>query len=125
VHLFAIGDTEMDQLNQQHGSGSVFRVDKFVVPGEARQEIIAKVRMTHELLRQQQGFVQDFLLEQFSGPGEFNLVTIVEWESQVAVDKVVPIVKAAHERIAFNPQETIARLGVKADIANYQRIPGV
>lgn len=115
----------MDQLNQQHDNGSVFRVDKFVVPVEARQEILTKVRMTHELLRQQQGFVQDFLLEQFSGPGEFNLVTIVEWESQAAVDKVVPIVKAAHERVAFNPQETIARLGVKADIANYQRIPGL
>ncbi|AZO69214.1 MAG: antibiotic biosynthesis monooxygenase [Mesorhizobium sp.] len=115
----------MEQLNQQHGSGSVFRVDKFVVPSEAREEIIAKVRMTHELLRQQKGFVQDFLLEQFSGPGEFNLVTIVEWESQAAIDNVVPIVKAAHEHIAFNPQETIARLGVRADIANYHRIPGV
>ena len=115
----------MDQLNQQLGSEAVFRVDRFVVPVEAREEILTKVRMTHELLRQQQGFVQDFLLEQFSGPGEFNLVTIVEWESQAAVDRVVPIVKAAHERIAFNPQETIARLGVKADIANYQRIPGL
>ena len=115
----------MDQLNQQLGCEAVFRVDRFVVPVEAREEILTKVRMTHELLRQQQGFVQDFLLEQFSGPGEFNLVTIVEWESQAAVDKVVPIVKAAHERIAFNPQETIARLGVKADIANYQRIPGL
>jgi len=113
----------MDQLNQQLGSEAVFRVDRFVVPVEAREEILTKVRMTHELLRQQQGFVQDFLLEQFSGPGEFNLVTIVEWESQAAVDKVVPIVKAAHERVAFNPQETIARLGVRADIANYQRLP--
>ena len=115
----------MDQLNQQFADAAVFRVDKFVVPVEAREEILTKVRMTHELLRQQQGFVQDFLLEQFSGPGEFNLVTIVEWESQAAVDRVVPIVKAAHERIAFNPQETIARLGVRADIANYQRIPGL
>ncbi|WP_192365805.1 antibiotic biosynthesis monooxygenase [Mesorhizobium mediterraneum] len=115
----------MSKINQAVNGSSVFRVDKFVVPANAREEIVAKVRMTHELLRQQQGFVQDFLLEQFSGPGEFNLVTIVEWQSQAAVDKVVPIVKAAHERIAFNPKETIARLGVKADIANYQRIPGV
>ncbi|TJW06865.1 MAG: antibiotic biosynthesis monooxygenase [Mesorhizobium sp.] len=115
----------MSEINQAVNGGSVFRVDKFVVPANAREEIIAKVRMTHELLRQQQGFVQDFLLEQYSGLGEFNLVTIVEWESQAAVDKVVPIIKAAHERIAFNPQETIARLGVRADIANYQRIPGV
>jgi heme-degrading monooxygenase HmoA len=116
---------DMSKINQAVNGSSVFRVDKFVVPANAREEIVAKVRMTHELLRQQQGFVQDFLLEQFSGPGEFNLVTIVEWQSQAAVDKVVPIVKAAHERIAFNPKETIARLGVKADIANYQRIPGV
>ncbi|WP_181165051.1 MULTISPECIES: antibiotic biosynthesis monooxygenase [unclassified Mesorhizobium] len=104
-------------------TGSVFRVDKFVVPAQARDEILSKARMTHELLRQQEGFVQDFLLEQFSGPGEFNLVTMVEWESQAAVDKAVPIVKAAHERIAFSAQETIARLGVKADIANYRRVP--
>ncbi|UCI06660.1 antibiotic biosynthesis monooxygenase [Mesorhizobium sp. B1-1-8] len=111
----------MSTENQR--TGSVFRVDKFVVPAEAREEILSKARMTHELLRQQEGFVQDFLLEQFSGPGEFNLVTIVEWESQAAVDKVVPIVRAAQERIAFSPQETIKRLGVKADIANYRRLP--
>jgi hypothetical protein len=53
------------------------------------------------------------------------MVTVVEWETQAAVDKVVPIVKAAQERVAFNPQETIARLGVKADIANYHRVPEV
>ena len=35
----------------------------------------------------------------------------------------MPIVKAAHEQAGFNPQETIARLGVRADIANYQRLP--
>lgn len=116
---------DMSTTNQDVSGGSVFRVDKFVVPANARDEILAKVKMTHELLRLQQGFVQDFLLEQLSGPGEFNLVTIVEWESQAAVDNVVPIVRAAHERMAFNPQETIARLGVRADIANYQRVAGL
>ncbi|MBB6408048.1 antibiotic biosynthesis monooxygenase [Mesorhizobium sangaii] len=115
----------MSKINQSADGGSVFRVDKFVVPAAAREEILSKVRATHEVLRRQDGFVQDFLLEQFSGPGEFNLVTIVEWESQAAVDRVVPIVKAEHARAGFNPQETIARLGVRADIANYQRIPGV
>jgi hypothetical protein len=115
----------MSKINQSADGGSVFRVDKFVVPAAAREEILAKVKATHEVLRRQDGFVQDFLLEQFSGPGEFNLVTIVEWESQSVVDRVVPIVTAEHARTGFNPQETIARLGVRADIANYQRIPGV
>ncbi|MER8375627.1 antibiotic biosynthesis monooxygenase [Mesorhizobium sp. M1406] len=115
----------MSKTSQNVNGGSVFRVDKFVVPAAAREEILAKVRTTHELLRLQQGFVQDFVLEQFSGPGEFNLVTIVEWENQTAVDRVVPIVTAEHARAGFNRQETIARLGVRADIANYQRIPGL
>ncbi|PAQ04624.1 antibiotic biosynthesis monooxygenase [Mesorhizobium temperatum] len=115
----------MSEINQAVNGSSVFRVDKFVVPANAREEILVKVRMTHELLRRQQGFVQDFLLEQSSGPGEFNLVTIVEWEGQAAIDRVVPIVKAEHERRGFDPKETIARLGVRVDIANYQRIPGV
>jgi heme-degrading monooxygenase HmoA len=115
----------MDQLNQQFADEAVFRVDKFVVPAEAREEILSKVRATHELLRLQQGFVRDFVLEQFSGPGEFNLVTIVEWENQAAVDNVVPIVQAAQERAGFDRQATLTRLGVRADIANYQRVLGL
>ena len=43
--------------NKNQSDGSVFRVDKFVVPAEARHEILGKVRMTHELLRRQDGFV--------------------------------------------------------------------
>ncbi|RVB44634.1 antibiotic biosynthesis monooxygenase, partial [Mesorhizobium sp. M7A.F.Ca.CA.001.06.1.1] len=52
----------MSKINQTVNGGSVFRVDKFVVPAGAREEILAKVRTTHELLRLQHGFVQDFLL---------------------------------------------------------------
>ena len=36
----------MSETNQQHGNGSVFRVDKFVVPSEAREEILVKVAAT-------------------------------------------------------------------------------
>ncbi|TGV83754.1 antibiotic biosynthesis monooxygenase, partial [Mesorhizobium sp. M2D.F.Ca.ET.145.01.1.1] len=47
----------MSVTNQNVNGSSVFRVDKFVVPAAAREEILSKVRTTHELLRQQQGFV--------------------------------------------------------------------
>ncbi|HWP45863.1 MAG TPA: hypothetical protein VNM22_01765 [Candidatus Limnocylindrales bacterium] len=66
---------------KQGGTGHIYRVDKFVVPNSARDEFMARVKATHEVLRKQRGFVQDILLEQFAGPGEFNFVTIVEWES--------------------------------------------
>jgi heme-degrading monooxygenase HmoA len=65
-----------DRLTNE--SERIYRVDKFVVPDRAREEFLHKVRRTHELRRTLPGFLQDFVLEQSSGPGEFNVVTIVE-----------------------------------------------
>jgi heme-degrading monooxygenase HmoA len=101
-------------------SDRVYRVDKFAVPDAAREEFIDKVRRTHSLLQAQPGFLQDFVLEQSSGPGQFNFVTIVEWASQEAVEHARAAVLALHREMNFNPQEMLARLGIRADVANYK-----
>lgn len=104
-------------------SGShVFRVDKFVVPEAARDEFVARVAATHGILRNQSGFVRDSLLEKVAGPGEFNIVTVVEWESQAHIDEAKTAVIAMHKQSGFSPQEAFARLGIQADIANYREI---
>ena len=112
----------MIEKDQQDGIASVYRVDKFAVPQEAREEFVARVVETHEVLRRQPGFVRDLLLEQESGPGEFNLVTMVEWQSQDAIDRARPVVRAMHESRGFDPQALMKRLGIRADIANYRRL---
>jgi hypothetical protein len=101
---------------------SIFRVDKFVVPSSVREDFLDRVRRTHAFLKAQPGFVQDFVLEQFSGPGEFNVVTSVEWASQEAFENASAVVTARYREMNFNPQETLARLGIKADLANYKRL---
>jgi hypothetical protein len=103
-------------------SERIYRVDKFVVPSSAREEFLDRVRRTHALLKAQPGFVQDSVLEQFSGPGEFNVVTTVEWASQEAFENASAVVTARYREMNFNPQETLARLGIKADLANYKRL---
>ncbi|WP_247003440.1 antibiotic biosynthesis monooxygenase family protein [Halosolutus gelatinilyticus] len=100
----------------------VYRVDKFDVPVEAIDEVLSNVRRTHDLLRDQPGFVQDLVLEQSGGPGRFNLVTIVEWESQEAIEDAKDAVRAMHERIGFDPQELITRFEIEADLATYTRL---
>lgn len=100
----------------------IYRVDKFVVPSSAREEFIDRVRRTHAFLKSQPGFLQDFVWERFSGPGEFNVVTAVEWASQEAFENASAMVTARYREMNFNPQETLARLGIKADIANYRRL---
>ena len=103
-------------------SESIYRVDKFVVPSSAQEEFLDRVRRTHAFLKAQPGFLQDCVLEQFSGPGEFNIVTTVEWASQEAFENASAVVSARYREMNFNPQETLARLGIKADLANYKRL---
>ena len=47
---------------------------------------------------------------------------MVEWDSQETVDRVMPVVQAAHRDMGFSPKETIARLGVTAELGIYQPI---
>jgi heme-degrading monooxygenase HmoA len=103
-------------------SERTYRVDKFVVPNDAREEFLSKVRPTHALLKAQPGFRQDFVLEQSSGPGEFNFVTIVEWASQEAVENVRAAVVELHREMNLNAQDLFARLGIRADLAYYKRL---
>jgi hypothetical protein len=105
--------------------GALYRVDKFIVPAAGRDEFLARVHDTHVVLRRQVGFRQDMILEQQSGPGAFNIVTVVEWESAEVVGHVAAAVAARHAEIGFDRNEMIRRLGITADIANYGRVPDV
>lgn len=103
-------------------SAAIYRVDKFVVPEAARDEFLARIRETHELLRRQPGFIRDAILEQVAGPGKFNIVTIAEWQDQAAIDAARDAVRRAHAQRGFSPQETMKRLGIEADIADYRAL---
>jgi heme-degrading monooxygenase HmoA len=113
----------MVQNNRSFIDAPVFRVDKFVVPDAARSEFVARVLETHEVLREQEGFMGDRLLEQSSGPGEFNFVTIVQWRSQEDVNRAGQAIAALRRRTGFDPHVMFARLGIKADLGNYALLP--
>ncbi|HEX5829706.1 MAG TPA: antibiotic biosynthesis monooxygenase [Gemmatimonadaceae bacterium] len=110
----------MAETRSTDRSARVYRVDRFVVPPAAREEFLENVRRTHDLLRTLPGFVQDFVLEQSAGPGEFNLVTFVEWESAESIESAKSAVMAMQRERGFDPRELMARLGIRADIGNYR-----
>jgi heme-degrading monooxygenase HmoA len=97
----------------------IYRVDRFVVPAAARDEFWTHVRRTHAILRTQAGFVDDVLLEQDSGPGRFNAVTMVRWSSADDLPAARAAAEAGHREVGFVPAEFFARAGIEADIATY------
>jgi heme-degrading monooxygenase HmoA len=111
-------------LNVNGSSGEsrrIYRIDKYNVPSSARKEFIDKVHITHELLRTLPGFIQDNVLEQIGGQGEFNFVTIVIWDSTESIEAARKAAMAKSEEIRFDPKEMLVRLGIKADLATIDR----
>lgn len=101
---------------------AVYRVDKFEVPEQAREEFWIHVRRTHELLRTQPGFVEDLLLEKHSGPGRFNVVTMVKWASADDLEPAKVAAERAHQEADFRPAEFMEQHGIDADLANYVEV---
>lgn len=110
----------MTAIRIDERTGHVFRVDKFVVPAPGREEFLSRVAATHAVLRAQKGFVRDLILEQESGSGEFNFVTLAEWSDSSVFKDVSAAVARMHAEIGFDPREALGRLGIRADIANYR-----
>ena len=105
-------------------STPVYRIDAFLVPLAARDEFLARVTPTHELLRKQDGFVRDFLVERSVDETHCSIITIVEWASADATKDVAPKVQALHRSQNFEPHALMQRLGITADLGLYQPIPG-
>ena len=100
----------------------VHRVDRFVVPAQARDTFLAEVRTTLEFVRTLPGYLHDLVVEQPSDGGRFDLVTVVEWDSPASIEKAEAEVKARHGQRRFDSQERFAKLGIEADMARYEQV---
>lgn len=98
---------------------SRYRIDKFVVPRAAMAEFSGAVQDTHAVLRRQPGFVRDLILDQVSGPGDFNMVTFVEWADADALAAAVEAVRSFHRSVGFDGRSLAERLGIRGDIGIY------
>jgi quinol monooxygenase YgiN len=98
---------------------SIFRVDKFAVPAQSRDAFMARLQVTHKTLGAADGCVQNLVLEQVSGAGEFNVVTIVEWRDTVAYENARQAAQQRQRENGFDPQSYFREMGIKADLGNY------
>lgn len=103
----------------------VFRVDKFVVPPDALPAFMARVQRIRRLLDTLPGCTQNLVLTQTAGPGEFNVVTVVEWASSQVLSEAKSTVDAHYAREGFDPHAFMQGLGVRADLALYASTSGL
>jgi heme-degrading monooxygenase HmoA len=100
-------------------SAPQYRVDKFIVPPAAMPAFMARLEYTRRALGELPGCRQNLVLTQTAGPGEFNVVTIVEWASQQALAEARAAMQARYAQEGFDTAAFLAQLGVRADLAVY------
>jgi len=102
-------------------STSLFRVDKFAVPAASLSAFLARVHKVDRVLAMQPGCRQSLVLTQTEGPGEFNVVTIVEWSSAEAMAQAKATMQAHYASEGFDPPAFMKSLGVRGDLSVYGR----
>lgn len=107
------------QHNEQH---RVYRLDRFAVPDQARDEFLHRVDATHRTLRQQPGFLRDLIIEHRRDEHSFILATLVEWRDAQALADAREFVAEIHSKSGFDPRALMKQLGIEAEIGNYKDV---
>ena len=107
----------------QAKNASVFRIDSFAVPAEARNAFMAQVQDTKDFLDAQQGCLQNLVLEHHSGAQRFNVVTVVEWASEAAFASAKSAMMEKRRTSGFDPAQFLSDLGIEANLSNYAAVP--
>lgn len=97
---------------------AIYRVDKFVVPDEAREEFWVNVRRTHAVLRSSPADARRAAGEALRRRS-VQCVTIVRWESSDDLAAAGTAVAQAHRAAGFRPAEFLERAGIDAGLANH------
>lgn len=103
---------------------SIFRIDKFVVPPAAMLAFMARVQRTRNILSTLPGCRQNLVLTQTGGPGEFNVITIVEWANAEAFADARSAMEERYAREGFDPGSFMRSLGVRGDLGLYTEVSG-
>lgn len=105
-----------------NNTSSVLRIDSFHVPLAAMSAFMKRVRLTHDVLKMQRGFIFDRLVEHEVDENTRRVITIVEWKDASDVTEATIAVKKAHASAGFNRDKFISENGILADMGLYQPV---
>lgn len=97
----------------------VYRLDHFVVPAAAMPAFTERLRLTQQALDTMPGCKQNLVLSRIGASGEYDIATLVEWESAEAVAAAKAAMQQRYADSGFDPAQFMRELGIRADMAAY------
>jgi heme-degrading monooxygenase HmoA len=99
----------------------VILIDLFIVPDESKSELLDKARWSAGLLKTIPGYVEGFIYEKTGGDSPYDIVTTAVWESESAFENARKAAFEMFQKVGFDPQEIMRKLGVGFKRAVYSR----
>ena len=103
----------------------LYRINKYTVPVEARQQFVELVDKTLAVIRKQDGYVKDLFLEQHAGPGQFDFITMIEFASADVAPKVAAALGEFDRNLGLDREALMKTLGIRTDFASYRAFGGL
>lgn len=95
-------------------------IDKFLVPANAKQEFMERVKINRDFIKKLPGFVEDAAYERTDEQGNLIFITIAVWENNEALQKAREAVQAGYKKEGFNPAAMFERLHITMDRGMYK-----
>lgn len=94
----------MSDRDNAEQNRTVFRVDKFIVPANSLPRFTEGMLKIQQAVRTLPGCVRDIVLTQFEGTGTFNVVHIVEWDSELSLSRAQQVMQKKFSADGFDPK---------------------
>lgn len=114
---------DLTQLSTSNESRDYVRfIDKFIVPENAKQEFMERVRINRNFIKKLPGFIEDAAYERTNDEGNVVFITVAVWENETALQNAKEAVQATYKKEGFNPAEMLERLNITIDRGTYTEV---
>lgn len=91
----------------------VYRINKFEVQASGRDEFVDLLESTHAVIRVQEGFVRDVIVERKSDADQVSFVVLIELAEAGAIERVRLAIARHDAATGLDRQKMASRLGIK------------
>ncbi|MFZ2099863.1 MAG: antibiotic biosynthesis monooxygenase family protein [Oricola sp.] len=112
-----------EEISAAGQATSLYRIDRFTVPAEARDAFLGRIVFIRDFLASQPGCLYNRIAESRRDDGFISMMTIVEWRDRPSMEAARTSVKARYDEIGFNPQAFMTELGIDPDFGLFADIP--
>jgi steroid delta-isomerase-like uncharacterized protein len=107
-------------INKKSSKDHLQFIDKFLVPANAKQEFMERMKINRDFIKKLPGFIEDAVYERTDEQKNLICITIAIWKDEESIKKAKEAVQAEYKKQGFDPVAMFERLKITIDRGIYK-----